>query len=101
MTLRFFKLFMLVNIFIILTNLFETFIRFFSKNIGYNCGNTKSGIDLAQVGRNLSTSGSLQRLPWQRLAEIIWGLMSLGHLISLQPSRHGGKLRLPRWCLMP
>ena len=40
MTLRSFKSFILVNIFKILTNLFLTFIRFLSKNIGYSHGNT-------------------------------------------------------------
>ena len=37
---RFFKSFILGNIFIILTNLFETFTRFFSENIGCNRRNT-------------------------------------------------------------
>jgi len=37
---RFFMLYILLNIFRILMNLFETLIPFFLKNIGYSHGNT-------------------------------------------------------------
>ena len=85
MTLRFFKSFILVNIFRILTNLFPTFIRFFSKNIGYSHGNTtgewsdRYQLDSWTVG-HLESSPKYVNRCWMGMTYTDWSTYVMAHI---------------------